>query len=97
MKRLAESRAAVRDSDIVGWLNDPDFRVGLVERGLAAHRIEALATVVEQFREALWTCYVLSGADTDGDSKFHCDDVTALRITVDSVRTLRADYDEAIE
>jgi hypothetical protein len=47
-------------------------------------------------REALWECYVLSGADTDGDTYFHCSDAEAAERTVREVKQLRDDYDEAL-
>lgn len=48
-------------------------------------------------REALWECLVLSGADTDGDTRFHCSDDHAAKWTVAEVRQLREDYDEALK
>jgi hypothetical protein len=48
---------------------------------------------IQILKAALWQCYVLSGADTDGDDKFYGPAVMAAKMTVESVRELRGDYE----
>lgn len=49
----------ISDRKLLAWLRDPDFHLGPADRGLIAERLEAAL-------EALFRCYVLAGADTDG-------------------------------
>lgn len=46
--------------------------------------------------EILWKIYVLAGADTDGDTEWHCSFDGAARATIFAVTDLRADYDESL-
>ena len=43
---------------------------------------------------ALWDCYRISGADTDGDTRWHCTPADAARAAVHAVRELRTDYED---
>lgn len=45
---------------------------------------------------ALWQCYVHSGADTDGDTGWHCSPEDAASCAVSAVKELRDDYNEAL-
>lgn len=64
-------------------------------RGNARRLMEA-----ERERDSLmadsWRAYVESGADPDGDLKWHCTPVQAGVSLIDAVQSLRQDYDEAL-
>lgn len=71
------------------WLED---ELAATRRGLVNEK-----TVCAVLMEALWQCYSLSGADTDGDSEWHCEPEQAAKSAVVAVEQLRDEYDEALE
>lgn len=44
----------------------------------------------------MWSAYVLTGADTDGDNEWHCEPASAGAALMDAVGDLRGCYDEAV-
>lgn len=67
----------------------------------AAAALESSAEESERQRNealgAMWQCVVATGADTDGDSRFHCTFEQACSRTVYEVTDLRRAYDDACE
>jgi hypothetical protein len=58
--------------------------------------LRALVTEHDLLLDALWKCYVATGADTDGNTRWHCSTEQAVSAAVLAVEILRSDYDECI-
>lgn len=61
-----------------------------------AEQIEQLTRDLDEALGAMWAAYVKTGADTDGDERWHCAPEQAGTVLIDAVRTLRADYGESL-
>lgn len=78
--------------------------------GLAIEVVATLLSELADLREAneehvrlvngllsdMWSAYVLTGADTDGDNEWHCEPAHAVVALMDAVGDLRGCYDEAV-
>lgn len=63
--------------------------------------VAAVGTIVDlrlaPILEPMWEAYVQTGADTDGDTRWHCTPLEAARTLLSSVAQLRADHEAVLD